>query len=442
MTTLLESLAATCGAPSPAEATTLPPEAYGSQELFDLETERIFKAGWVPLCRVEQVAEPGSYYSIDILGLPLVVTRDRAGELHVLSRSCRHRWMDVCSGSGTTRALQCPYHLWTYGLDGHLAGTPEMGGSTGFDRADYNLRAYRHDVWQGFLFVNIDAAATPLAEQLAGVPLGSILRYDGYFLAGVVLPGILILRLVWRSTGNWAEDAALGAAVGIAYQLLGLAIFTALGLQDWLVVWPALVVVAFLAVPRLRPYWRIARPAPLPLAWSWGVAIAVGVLVFGVVTGPMLYHLAPSDGSVYNQDMLYHLSMVHELMRSVPPQLPQVAGESLDYHWFANADMAAAADITRLSPELVLFRLWLVPLTVVSVLLTAVLARQVSRQWLAAVVAVQGSQATFTGAAQNGGLTIGILPSDPDGPVSRYVDVAVFTGLGDARNAVNVLPRG
>jgi phenylpropionate dioxygenase-like ring-hydroxylating dioxygenase large terminal subunit len=169
MTTLLESVAATCAAPSPAEATTLPPEAYGSQELFDLETERIFKAGWVPLCRVEQVAEPGSYYSIDILGLPLVVTRDRAGELHVLSRSCRHRWMDVCSGSGTARALQCPYHLWTYGLDGHLAGTPEMGGSTGFDRADYALRAYRHDVWQGFLFVNVNNAATPLAEQMAGL---------------------------------------------------------------------------------------------------------------------------------------------------------------------------------------------------------------------------------------------------------------------------------
>jgi phenylpropionate dioxygenase-like ring-hydroxylating dioxygenase large terminal subunit len=169
MNSLLESMAATCGAPSPAEAITLPPKAYGSQELFELETEQVFKTGWVPLCRVEQVANPGSYYSVDILGVPLVVTRDRTGELHVLSRSCRHRWMDVCSGSGTARSLQCPYHLWTYGLDGHLAGAPEMSGSTGFDRADYSLVSYRHEVWQGFMFVNLDRNATSLATQMAGL---------------------------------------------------------------------------------------------------------------------------------------------------------------------------------------------------------------------------------------------------------------------------------
>jgi phenylpropionate dioxygenase-like ring-hydroxylating dioxygenase large terminal subunit len=169
METLLEAMATTCDAPSPAEAITLPPGAYGSPDLFALETERVFKSGWAPLCRVEQVAEPGSYYSIDILGTPLVVTRDRAGELHVLSRTCRHRWMDVCTGSGTARALQCPYHLWTYGLDGHLSGAPEMSHSVGFDRADYSLGSYRHEVWQGFLFVNLDGTAAPLAEQMAGL---------------------------------------------------------------------------------------------------------------------------------------------------------------------------------------------------------------------------------------------------------------------------------
>jgi phenylpropionate dioxygenase-like ring-hydroxylating dioxygenase large terminal subunit len=169
MTELLEAMAATCGAPSPAEAFTLPPQAYGSKELFDLETERVFKAGWLPLCRVEQVAEPNSYYSADILGMPLVVTRDRTGELHVLSRSCRHRWMDVCSGSGTAKSLQCPYHLWSYGLDGHLGGAPEMAGSTGFKREDYALRPYRHEVWQGFICVNLDGTATSLNEQMAGL---------------------------------------------------------------------------------------------------------------------------------------------------------------------------------------------------------------------------------------------------------------------------------
>jgi phenylpropionate dioxygenase-like ring-hydroxylating dioxygenase large terminal subunit len=169
MTTLFQQIAETCAAPSAAEALTLPPAAYGSQELFELETERVFKAGWLPLCRVEQIAEPNSYYSVDMLGLPLVVTRDRHSEIHVLSRSCRHRWMDVCSGSGTAKSLQCPYHLWSYGMDGHLGGAPEMAGSKDFKREDYSLRTYRHEVWQGFICVNIDGQASSLNEQLAGL---------------------------------------------------------------------------------------------------------------------------------------------------------------------------------------------------------------------------------------------------------------------------------
>lgn len=219
------------------------------------------------------------------------------------------------------------------------------------------------------------------------VPLDSIVRYDVYFAGCVVVPGVLLLRALWRSTGNWAEDAALGATVGLAYQLAGWAIFTAFGWQRWLVSWPLLLIAAFILVPRLRRYWRIAQPSPLPVAWCWGVALAVAVMVFAVIVGPMAYHQAPPAGTSYYQDMFYHLSMVHELMRSVPPQLPQVAGESLNYHWFPNADMAAAVDITGASPVLVLYRLWLVPLVIVAVLLCAVLARQVSKVWWAGVLA-------------------------------------------------------
>ncbi|QNE17894.1 hypothetical protein F1D05_08305 [Kribbella qitaiheensis] len=220
------------------------------------------------------------------------------------------------------------------------------------------------------------------------MPLTAVLRYDGFFVVGVVLPGILVLRVVWRSTGNWAEDAGLGAPVGIVFQLAGWGIFTALGFEHWLVVWPTFLLAAFVVSPRLRRYWRIARPAPLPLSWSWAVAIAIALLTLAAVAGPLSYHLLPTQGTSLYQDLLYHLSMVHELMRSVPPQLPQVSGELLDYHWFANADMAAAADVTRLAPELILFRLWPIPLIFVVVLLTAVLARQVSRQWMTALFAV------------------------------------------------------
>lgn len=169
MNAILDTLTNSCTAASPSQATTLPPIAYGSDELFGLETEKIFRSGWVPLCRVEQLAEPGSYYSIDLLGTPLVVTRDREGALRVLSRTCRHRWMEVVTGSGVAPALQCPYHLWTYGMDGRLASALEMQGVDGFCREDIALEVYLHEVWQGFVFVNLDRSAAPLGPQLAGL---------------------------------------------------------------------------------------------------------------------------------------------------------------------------------------------------------------------------------------------------------------------------------
>lgn len=220
-----------------------------------------------------------------------------------------------------------------------------------------------------------------------GVPLAAMLTYSAYFGSCVVLPGVLLLRVAWRSTGNWGEDVGVGAAVGMAHQLLGWVIFTALGLQSWLVIWPLLVLAAFAALPRLRPYWRIAAPAPLPVAWSWGLAICVTLLVVYTTFTSLSDHKPPPDGTSYYQDLLFHLSMVNELMRSVPPQLPQVVGEPLEYHWFANADMAGAADITRLSPTLVYFRLWLLPQAGVELLVCATLARQVGKAWWTGVLA-------------------------------------------------------
>jgi phenylpropionate dioxygenase-like ring-hydroxylating dioxygenase large terminal subunit len=174
-------LTATCAVESPDKAITLPPEAYGSSELYAAEVDRIFKRGWIPLCRVEQVFTPGSYYSIDVLGTPLVVTRDRHSEIRVLSRNCTHRWMEVCSGAGEANVFQCPYHLWSFGLDGHLAGAPEMKHSPGFDRNDYPLKKFRHEVWQGFVFVNFDGQAESLATQYAALdPLVEVYDLQNY----------------------------------------------------------------------------------------------------------------------------------------------------------------------------------------------------------------------------------------------------------------------
>ena len=283
----------------------------------------------------------------------------------------------------------------------------------------------------------------PLAVAVIGllrldVPLWSITRYALYFGGCVVLPGVLILRALWRSTGNWAEDVGLGAVVGATYQLIGWALFTALGWQQWLVVWPALLIVAFAAVPGLRSHWRIAEPHPLPIAWTWGLVIAATVLLGGTTFGVLAYHPMPPDGTAYYPDLLYHLSMVNELMRSVPPQLPQVAGLSLDYHWFANADMAAAVDITRLSPIEVLYRLWLLPMGVVALLVCATLARTVSRVWWTGVLAA----AALAGPQLGSLIDTNVDLAPPLSLVSPSQTFGMITGTAAAVFLIELLFRG
>ncbi|GAA1587298.1 hypothetical protein GCM10009804_49240 [Kribbella hippodromi] len=221
--------------------------------------------------------------------------------------------------------------------------------------------------------------------SLGDVGAAPLVKYAAYFVGAIALPGTLLLRAAWRSTGNWAEDLGLGAVVGATWQLIGWAIFTALGWQRWLIIWPILVLAGFAIAG--RQYWRITDPKPLPVLWTWGLAVSAAVMIGATTLGVMAYHPMPPDGESYYPDLLYHLSMVHELTRALPPETPQVVGEPLDYHWFANADMAAAVDVTRLTPTVVLFRLWILPWLVVALLVCATLARQVSRTWWTGVLA-------------------------------------------------------
>jgi phenylpropionate dioxygenase-like ring-hydroxylating dioxygenase large terminal subunit len=158
-------------------ARTLPPEAYRSPGLYELEIEKVFRKEWVCIGRADEVSEPGDFVSVTLVGEPLVLTRDSEGTLHVLSRVCRHRWAEVCEGSGNASRLQCPYHHWTYALSGELLAAPLMRDNVDFDKACSALPEVRSEVWQGFLFVNLDGDASPLAPRL--VALDKILEpYD------------------------------------------------------------------------------------------------------------------------------------------------------------------------------------------------------------------------------------------------------------------------
>ena len=147
----------------------LPPACYTSPEFYARETERIFRRDWLFIGRADEVGRPGDYLSLDLLGEPLVMVRDGAGEIRVLSRICRHRAMPVVSGAGHTRTFACPYHSWTYGLDGRLLGAPEMSQTPGFDLAACRLPSLRTEIWEGFVFVSFDPHAPALGPSLSGL---------------------------------------------------------------------------------------------------------------------------------------------------------------------------------------------------------------------------------------------------------------------------------
>jgi phenylpropionate dioxygenase-like ring-hydroxylating dioxygenase large terminal subunit len=151
------------------QATTLPPACFTDLDFFNQEIEAIFRKEWLCVGHVSQIPNRGDYFTTQIFDEPVVVTRDRADEIHALSSVCRHRWMPVIEGAGNSGTLSCPYHHWTYGLDGQLMAAPLMEQAEGFNAKECRLPEFRSEIWQGWIFVSLDEQASPLAPRLQGL---------------------------------------------------------------------------------------------------------------------------------------------------------------------------------------------------------------------------------------------------------------------------------
>jgi choline monooxygenase len=149
---------------------TLPYRWYSDPERLRLEQERVFARSWQYAGRAAEVAEPGSFLSADCAGVPVVVVRDRDGVLRAFLNVCRHRGAVLLEGSGVRQTIQCPYHAWTYALDGTLRAAPRSEREPGFEPEELSLRPVSVEAWGPFLFVNPDAGAAPLAEALGALP--------------------------------------------------------------------------------------------------------------------------------------------------------------------------------------------------------------------------------------------------------------------------------
>jgi phenylpropionate dioxygenase-like ring-hydroxylating dioxygenase large terminal subunit len=145
-------------------AAILTPWDYHSAEAFDRESRERLAAAWIPVCRSEEVAAAGAQKAVVVGRTPVLVTRDSAGAAHALSNVCRHRAMTLVDGDAQADAIRCPYHLWTYRLDGALAAAPFMGD---VEVAGCGLPRYAIEEWGGWVFVSLTRGLPPLAEQLA-----------------------------------------------------------------------------------------------------------------------------------------------------------------------------------------------------------------------------------------------------------------------------------
>ena len=149
---------------------TLPGRYYTDPENFRREIDRFYFSSWICAGRAGQVARPGDYFLRDVAGESIIVTRDTRDAVRAFYNVCRHRGTRMCTqpeGAFENR-IQCPYHGWTYGLDGSLLGAPYMGDA--FSRAEYPLNAVGAEVWDGHIFINLGQHPSPLAAQLAGLP--------------------------------------------------------------------------------------------------------------------------------------------------------------------------------------------------------------------------------------------------------------------------------
>src|SRR5687768_15612326 len=178
-------------------AHTMPGEYYTSPSIYAEEQPRIFARSWHCVGRASALDTPGNYVVRTVAGESIIVLRDRSGSLRAFFNVCRHRGTRLCEvASGQlSETIQCPYHAWTYTLDGRLIGAPHMNAVEGFDKRDYPLHAAALAEWEGFVFVNVVKEPAPFGQTFAPM-IGRLSRF--------ALPSLAVgHRVTYEVRANW-----------------------------------------------------------------------------------------------------------------------------------------------------------------------------------------------------------------------------------------------
>lgn len=173
----------------------LEPQLYCSPEIAALEQSRIFHRDWVCPGLAAEIPETGDYMTFSIADDPVFCIRDRSGMIRTYSNVCQHRMMQLLRGTGRVSRIVCPYHAWTYNLDGRLAAAPYMDGSEVFERAEICLPEIRTEIYQGWIYITLNPEAESVASLLE--PLSAVV--SRYQMADYV--PVLKEEHIWQT--NW-----------------------------------------------------------------------------------------------------------------------------------------------------------------------------------------------------------------------------------------------
>ena len=151
------------------QATALPAFCYTEPAILNYEIDQLLRNEWLCLGRADEIPNPGDYFTTLLFNEPLLIVRGDDKQIRVLSNVCRHRNMLVAEGCGNIERFLCPYHAWSYGRDGRLLFAPRMPEGALSEIARAGLPRLKHELWQGFIYVNLSGTAEPLAPRLQGL---------------------------------------------------------------------------------------------------------------------------------------------------------------------------------------------------------------------------------------------------------------------------------
>ncbi len=147
----------------------MPKSVYTSQDFLDREISNIFAKEWFCVGRSDGLPNPGDYITLNLAGQPIMVIRDQNGQLRSQVNVCRHRMSKLLEGSGNTKRIVCPYHGWTYNLDGSLRGAPTMTRNKSFDRKQMSLPRLKCEEWLGWVLVSLNPDVEPVSKKLTKI---------------------------------------------------------------------------------------------------------------------------------------------------------------------------------------------------------------------------------------------------------------------------------